>query len=636
VAWGDDLSAEQAAYASHAADRLRLVAGPGTGKTRVMTRRVAYLIEEENVEPGSILALTFSRAAARELRERLESLLGEEIGDRPAVSTLHAFALRQLLRNRGAPNLPRPIRIADDYDERHVIQEELKELTGLRVRQVRREFANLSSDWETLAADEDEWERQFPNPRFLAAWRQQRSVYGYTLRAELVYSVKKALDEDPEFELERNFSNIVVDEYQDLNRCEIEVTRQVVGDGRRLFVAGDDDQSIYGFRNAFPLGLREFNASYPGAEEGELEECHRCDREILRLALAVAEQDLQRIPKNLRPRGDAGDGTVAAYRFRNITDEAHGIAELCAELRDQHDVELRRVLILLRSDPQRVYSDPIREALAGVGIEVEIPTDPFAILDEPDLRALTCILRLLREPSDGLAWRELLELRANGIGAGTLFAAYKLAAERRQRYHETLTLIADEPDVLESRLRNRLAEEIREIENLLDQLQPLFEQDASPALAQLLDALGIDSDDGREAVTELLESVVSDEDEPSLSDMEKALHGSRSAMEGVTEEPEADRVRIMTMHSAKGLTADAVIVAACDDELIPGTPEDERELDEQRRLLYVSLTRARHYLYVTYAVRRMGRQSHMLGLSEARTFTQFLRDYLTPDDLWPE
>jgi DNA helicase-2/ATP-dependent DNA helicase PcrA len=107
-------------------------------------------------------------------------------------------------------------------------------------------------------------------------------------------------------------------------------------------------------------------------------------------------------------------------------------------------------------------------------------------------------------------------------------------------------------------------------------------------------------------------------------------------MEGVTEEPEADRVRIMTMHSAKGLTADAVIVAACDDELIPGTPEDERELDEQRRLLYVSLTRARHYLYVTYAVRRMGRQSHMLGLSEARTFTQFLRDYLTPDDLWPE
>src|SRR5438270_3955478 len=146
--WDDDLSPEQREYASHGAQILRLVAGPGTGKTRVITRRVAYLVEALEVPARSILALTFSRAAAGELRERLESLLGVEVGDRPAVYTLHAFALRQLLLNKGAPNLPHPIRIADDFDERWVVFEEIKALTGLRVKAVEREFQNLASDWE--------------------------------------------------------------------------------------------------------------------------------------------------------------------------------------------------------------------------------------------------------------------------------------------------------------------------------------------------------------------------------------------------------------------------------------------------------------------------------------------------------
>jgi ATP-dependent DNA helicase UvrD/PcrA len=163
MTWREGLSEQQAAVASHVDEIVRLVAGPGTGKTRVMTQRVAYLIEEEEVAPDRILALTFSRAAARELRERLDVLLGDEVGERPAVSTLHAFALRQLLRNRGAPTLPHPILIADDFDERHVIQEDIRILADMkRISAVRKEFQNLASDWETLAADEDQWERKYP------------------------------------------------------------------------------------------------------------------------------------------------------------------------------------------------------------------------------------------------------------------------------------------------------------------------------------------------------------------------------------------------------------------------------------------------------------------------------------------
>ena len=628
MAWDDDLSPEQRDHASHGARILRLVAGPGTGKTRVLTRRVAYLIETGTADPSEILALTFSRAAARELRERLEALEGERVGDRPAVYTLHAFALRQLLRLGGAPTLPHPIRIADDYDERWVIQEELKELAGLRVHQVRREFANLASDWETLKADEDEWERRHPNPRFLGAWRRHREIYGYTLRAELVYALKKALDEDPDLELERDFTHVLADEYQDLNRCEIAVLQRLVTDERSFFAAGDDDQSIYGFRNAFPLGLREFGITHPGAMEGELEECHRCDRDVLRMGLNVAEQDIDRIPKALRPRDGAEDGQVEAFSFRNGNHEAAGIARICRQLVDDADLEAGSILILLRNDPHGVYSEPIVQALEAEGLGAELPANPFAVLDEPDPRQLVCVLRLLRDREDGLAWRELLKLRPNRVGDSALMALYRLADERGRRYHETLQDVANEPGLLEHRSRESVAADVRAIIELLDGLANVLDEPAEDGLATLLDTIAFPGDQ-RPEVEELLRGLIV-EDETTLGGVEAALHSSRGAMDEAERGGDADRVQIMTMHSAKGLTADAVIVAACEDELIPGSIGDRRELDDQRRLLYVSLTRARHFLFVTYARRRPGRQSHLLQVPEARTYTRFLRDYLPP------
>jgi DNA helicase-2/ATP-dependent DNA helicase PcrA len=345
-----------------------------------MTRRVAYLIESGTAEPSAILALTFTRAAARELRDRLEELLGIERGDRPAVSTLHAFALRQLLRNAGAPNLPAPIRIVDDYEERWIVEEEISRFSGLNnVRAVRKELANLASDWETLRADEDEWERLHPSPAFLGAWRQHRQVYGYTLRSELVYAVKKALEQDPDFELEREFTHVLVDEYQDLNKCEIDVIQRLVGDGRNLLAAGDDDQSIYAFRNAFPQGLREFPETYAGAAEGELAECHRCDRLILDLAVNVAAQDPGRIPKELHAMPGCDDGQVEAYAFRNTGHEAAGVARIARQLVDA-DVPAREILVLLRSDPGGVYSSLLpKPSLQKVWSPTFAPTrSPFS------------------------------------------------------------------------------------------------------------------------------------------------------------------------------------------------------------------------------------------------------------------
>lgn len=629
MAWDDELSEEQRDYASRDARILRLVAGPGTGKTRVMTRRVAYLIEAEEVDPSSILALTFSRAAARELRERVEALLGEH-GEQPGVFTLHAFALRQLLKNRGAPTLPHPIRIADDYDERWVVQAEIAGVADMSVRDVQKEFRNLASDWETLAAEEDEWERRHPNPRFLGAWRHHREVYGYTLRAELVYALKKALDEDPDLELEPAFQHVLADEYQDLNRSELAVVERLVGTERTLFAAGDDDQSIYGFRNAFPLGLREFEQTYPDAETGELVECHRCDRNILEVALNVAEQDTDRIAKELHALHDAEEGRVKAYSFRSIAHEAAGVARLCRKLVDDKQLRGSDILILLRNDPKGIYSEPLIDALNEQGLAAELPADPFACLEEDEPRQLVCILRLLRDREDGLAWRELLKLRDNGLGDGSLMAVYRLADGRGERYDRTLMTIADDPSILDHPRRRAVAEDVEAIETLLDSLSGALESEAEDGLEQVLDAMEFSDGEERETVTELLLSLVVDEEEPTVASVEASLHSSRGAMDELERAGDEDSVQIMTMHSAKGLTAEAVIVAACDDQLVPGQTEDRRDLDDQRRLLYVSLTRAKHFLYVTYARRRQGRQSHMLQVPEHRTYTRFLTDFLPP------
>lgn len=631
MAWREGLSEQQAEVAAMTDSVVRLVAGPGTGKTRVMTQRVAFLIEEQSVPPDRILALTFSRAAARELRQRLDLLLGEDIGDRPAVSTLHSFALRQLLKNKGAPNLPHPILIADDYDERHVIEEDIRWLSGApSIKSVQKELQNLASDWQTLAADEDEWENVHPNPKFLGAWRRHREIYGYTLRAELVYSLKRALENDSDYPLERDFAHVVVDEYQDLNKCEIDVVRRLIDGDRALFAAGDDDQSIYGFRNAYPVGLRRFSDSYPeGQSEEELEECYRCDKSIVRVARRVIEQDVDRIEKEWDALGEAEEGSVSAYRFYSISGEARGIATLAKGLIDD-GVAPEDILVLLRNDPQGVYSTPLIDALAAEGVEAELAQDPYGVLDEDEPRLLVCILRLLENPRDSLAWRELIAVRRNGIGTVTLRAIYDLANDLGWTYAETLARIADDPTVFKNSRSKTVAAEVGLVQQLLEELKAREDEQAAQVLPDIIDVLELDihREDVATAVDVL--TVLAERDELSLAELQGAVQSVKGAYSEV--ETERTGIQIMSMHSAKGLTAAAVFIPACEEELIPGRAETRREIDDERRLLYVSLTRAQHHLILTFSTKRTGRQSQILQVSEDRTFTSFLQGFVSPTD----
>ena len=190
MSWDQDLSPEQRKAASHSGQNARLLAGPGTGKTRALSSRVAYLVAERKALPNSILALTFTRAAAAELRSRVSALVQGVTKVLPQVSTLHSFALQTILRHGAGDKLPTPIRIADDYEERWIIEEDIKRLLDLeRIEEARDLIQRLSTDWEQLTADEEGWEARFPHPTFLGAWQEHRRVFGYTLRAELVYQL---------------------------------------------------------------------------------------------------------------------------------------------------------------------------------------------------------------------------------------------------------------------------------------------------------------------------------------------------------------------------------------------------------------------------------------------------------------
>lgn len=634
MAWNDNLLPEQRTAAGHCGAHARLLAGPGTGKTLTLTRHICFLVEQKQIAPEKIIAVTFTRAAAGELRRRVEDILG--VGHAPRISTLHSFALRQLLREATRLTaLPQPLRIADDWEERHIILEDLKALLRLnRIDQARDLLNELSSDWQSLTADNADWEKRYPNPQFLAAWREHREMYGYLLRAELVYQLKKAMEQRGDFQIEGDIHHLLVDEYQDLNRCDLAVIHEIASRGIELFVAGDDDQSIYGFRKAHPEGIRRFPHDYTGAAELSLEICKRCDQGILDIGLFVARQDTRRIDKPIRTEPSHGRGEVEIVRFPKQNLEAKGIARICLHLIEHHGLAPDDILILLRSDRNQAFSRPLRDALAASNVPVTASTEDTNPLAQKTGRTLLAFLRLAANRQDHLAWRTLFMLFCPGIGAAAIDVLHGLARHNPMGFANTVLAAQRDSTVLPTAHRGRLTTAIQSVLGYLDSLFPSGQNqfdthtELGNAVRTAAEAL-IPNAEEREKVIIELNSALEATEVTSLSDLVRA---TEVVGEDIEQELEQGKVNILTMHRAKGLTAEAVIVAAAEDEYIPGRAQGDA-VDDERRLLYVSLTRARHHLFVTYCDRRTGAQRHTGRSSgcENRTLTRFLRDGpLTP------
>lgn len=415
-----------------------------------------------------------------------------------------------------------------------------------------------------------------------------------------MYRLKEHLDADPDFPLTGGYKYIVVDEYQDLNRCDVAVIDALAARGATLFVAGDDDQSIYQqLRHANPQAIRDFAADHNAADL-RLTTCVRCDRQILALANAVIRQEVNRTPKELNPHESAGPGIVESLSFHTGDDEAAGIARLAKAFVDA-GLQEHEILILLRSDFRGAFSEPIRAALDALRVPSKVRTAEKSALDEPPGRALLAHLRLYLDASDHLAWRSVFETGTLGIGGGGMTALHDLAVARNVAFATAVELAEADPAAL-GRFRGavvRAAATVRGRLAAAAATAPL----ATATVAQIIDAVAgtlLPSAELTEAQAEV-QGLASLYDPDSLGDFLGAIALRKEEEEDLTR----NTVNIMTAHKAKGLDACVVIMAAVEEELLPGRGHP----DEERRLFYVSLTRAKHALFITHARRRFGQQA---------------------------
>lgn len=629
--WSDKLTPEQVVAASHYGSHARLLAGPGTGKTHTLARRVVFLATEKQVDPANILVLTFTRMATRQLRSTIKNELSPYTQDMPYISTLHGFSLRQLRRNsKLVQTLPQPLRIADDWEENEIIAEDMKQLLNRPLKAIREGFRELSADWQTLQADAENWKETLPDAPFVGMWEEHRTIYGYTLRAELVYQLKKALGHIQEFDLEPQFKHVLIDEYQDLNPCDLAIAEAIAAKGATLIASGDDDQSIYGFRFADPSGIRRFTGQFTGSADLALTECRRCDAEILKAALWVAEQDARRVPKELHAAPDHDGGEVRLLRFQNGLNEAVGVASLCRQLIDQ-GTPPGEILILLRSDHQGALSRPLQHALEARGVPVAASVERRSPLEERHGRKLLSMLRLVANQDDHLAWRTRFEVWGQ-IGPKTIEPFYEFARQRGIGFSAAVQRFDEFSEIMRPQAVSLLQGIIRYTLSVATQYapgNPEQKTEEEPTSADLLAMIAtiadaeIADEDGRDEVVAFLQEVIESSGATTLEDLFTAMAANREEMEADLEQ---DRVNLLTMHQAKGLSADAVFIVSAEDEVLPRY-ETAHNVEDDRRLLYVSMTRARHKLFITYSARRDGPQRH-LGRNSGkpqRSLTRFLR-----------
>jgi len=592
-----------------------ILAGPGTGKSYTILGFILDLINNKAVNPNNIIVLTFTRAATAELKKKIEEKIDSSKG-LPGVFTLHGFALRQLMKNsRNIKQLPDNFVIADDYEERQIIKEDLKKLLNIQhIDEVKELFIRLSANWETLNADRTGWESNFDKPEFIGAWNRHREIYGYVLRSELVYQFKNLLVQEPKANIDGPIHNLIVDEYQDLNRCDLLVVSKLIERGANIFCAGDDDQSIYGFRYAEPEGIRNFKNDIPLSKEFVIKECRRCDKLILDFALKVIRQDYKRLPKDLiSVTGKEGEYHI--LHFQDQLKEADKIAEIINSLKTIKNIQFNDIIILLRNDRYNMFSNVIKDKLQKHQIPISSDIDFNMFFDSPNGRYLVAMLKFLKNSENDLAIRTLLQLTP-GIGDVTIGSIYNYADMNNLRFAKVINEI-NQGKVVEFH-NHKLIDTIAEIMTYKDRFNnnDLNLSDLLKELFSVIPNCGHDFISYIDRFIKIFE----------INSIDDFIYNIIEYLEpNQNNDVEPDGVRIMTMHKAKGLSASAVFIVGVEDEIIPGRNKPE----EERRLLYVSLTRARNYLFLTYCEGRSGQQHHSGHFSETNTrrnISRYIRD----------
>lgn len=582
MAWDDGLDPAGSAYQIAASEngRIRVVAGPGAGKSFAMKRRVARLLEE-GIEADHILPVTFTRVAAEDLHRELVGMGVAGCEDIEGM-TLHSLAMRILMRQhvlQATGRTPRPL----NEFEMAPLMADLVAFGG--VRNVRRQIRSYESAWARLQRDEPGFVQSDADLQFegeLLAWLR---FHRATLIGEVIPLLHHYLRSNPAAEERREFLHILVDEYQDLNRAEQSVI-DLLGDEADICIVGDDDQSIYGFKYAHPEGIRDWLNLNAGAADLTLAECRRCPTRVVTMANHLIARNVNRpVPRALVARPANGPGDVRILQYGSLDHEVAGIVTLVRQLIVQGYAP-GEILILAQ---RGVIGTPIYEALRAVNV----PARSYYAESELEAESTQhrfALLKLFVDRNDRVALRWLL-----GRGsANWLSGGYR----RLRTYCEEHGI--DPWVALEGLTSGAIA--LAHTKALVDQFRglrtALQELEALPGLPAIVDRLFPDDDASVRDLRALALGVLEELDNP--DDRQALLSELVSAIAKPEVPSEIQDVRIMSLHKSKGLSASVTMIAGCIEGLLPRQPDaslprvrQDAELEEQRRLFYVGITRVK-------------------------------------------
>ena len=601
---------------------LLILAGAGSGKTRVLTHRIAWLIDFEKISPFNILAVTFTNKAATEMRTRVETLL--HISARSLwIGTFHGLSHRFLRAHWQEAGLVQTFQILDSDDQYRMVRRVLQSLNLDEDR-----FPPKEAQWFINAQKEEGREPHQVEPRDYAgqtlikvyqAYQEACQRAGVIDFADLLLKTVKVMQNNAELRAhyQQRFRCLLVDEFQDTNNIQYAWLKAFAGEHNSLMIVGDDDQSIYGWRGARIENIQRFSKDFPSASVIRLEQNYRSTGTILKAANQLIAQNTGRLGKNLWTEGKDGD-LITMYAAFNETDEAFFIVNRIRELR-LGEFALRDMAILYRSNAQ---SRVIEEALMQFGIPYRV-YGGLRYFDRQEIKDALAYLRLMANRSDDPAFERIINTPTRGIGDRTVTAI----REHAKMYGMTLWKALSEL-IERKHFSARTETALQSFINLIDTMtERTLDQSLDKQVEYVLYSSGLiehyRKEKGEKGLTRIenLEELVNAANQFMQEDVTEdmtplAAFLAYAALESKEEQADAydDCVQLMTLHSAKGLEFPVVFLGGCEEELFPHflSMHDPLKLEEERRLCYVGMTRAMRKLYMTYAeVRRMhGKESY--------------------------
>lgn len=619
----DGLNTEQAAAVVHAGSPLLIVAGAGSGKTRVLTHRIGHLLSARGVHPGQILAITFTNKAAGEMKERVEGLVGPR-ANAMWVSTFHSACVRILRRESKRLGFTSSFSIYDAADSKRLMALVCRDLDLDPKKFPPKSFNAKISNLKNELIDEDAFAAQAADG-FEKTLAQAYAMYQGRLREanaldfdDIIMTTVHLLQAFPDVaeHYRRRFRHVLVDEYQDTNHAQYTLVRELVGPGypdlppAELCVVGDADQSIYAFRGATIRNILQFEEDYKDATTILLEQNYRSTQTILSAANAVIERNENRRAKNLWTQAGSGS-VITGYVADTEHDEAQFVADEIDRLTDAGDAKAGDVAIFYRTNAQsRVFE----EIFIRVGLPYKV-VGGVRFYERKEVRDVLAYLRVLANPEDNVPLRRILNVPKRGIGERAEAMIDALALRERITFPQALRRV-DEAFGMAARSTNA----VKRFNVLMEELRTIVDSGAGPAvvLEAVLERTGYlaelqaSTDPQDETRIENLQELAAvalefeqarDESNPgTLAEfLEQVALVADSDQIPDEDEDGSGVITLMTLHTAKGLEFPVVFLTGMEDGVFPHMRAlgQTKELEEERRLAYVGITRARERLYLT-------------------------------------